>query len=312
LALQLSVAVATGTLWLGTKVRIGKVLYVSAEDDLDEIHIRLKGICSAERLDVGDTAGLEIAALAGEDAVLATETVKGSSVASTPLFDRLRLKLASLRPTLLVLDNLADIFAGNENVRPLARQFIGLLRGVAIEFDCTVLLLAHPSLSGMTSGSGASGNTAWNNSVRSRLYLVRPGDAKAQETDPDQRVLRTMKANYGPAGGEIQVRWQAGRFVRTDADHDGDFDLAARAHQADRVFLHLLRWHMMKGISVSPRPSSSYAPTVFARHPQSEGVSKQRLERSMCALLDRDSIRVEQVGPPSKRRYMLVLADADG
>jgi RecA-family ATPase len=163
----------------------------------------------------------------------------------------------------------------------------------------------------MASGSGASGNTAWNNSVRSRLYLVRDGDAKGQESDPDQRVLRTMKANYGPAGGEIQVRWQAGRFVRADAGQDGSLDIAARSHQADRVFLYLLRWHLTKGIGVSPRPSSSYAPTVFARHPQSEGVSKQRLERSMCALLDRDSIRVEKVGPPSKRRDVLVLAAAD-
>jgi RecA-family ATPase len=97
------------------------------------------------------------------------------------------------RPSLLVLDNLADIFAGNENVRPLARQFVSSLRALAIEFDCVVLLLAHPSLSGMASGAGTSGNTAWNNSVQSRLYLVTSSD----DLDPDGRVLQTIKANYG-------------------------------------------------------------------------------------------------------------------
>ena len=113
-----------------------------------------------------------------------------------------------------MLDNLADIFAGNENVRPLARQFIGALRGLAIEFDCVVLLLSHPSLSGINSGSGTSGNTAWNNSVRSRLYLTR--DDEDKEVGPDRRILQTMKANYGPNGCRIELRWEVGRFARTD------------------------------------------------------------------------------------------------
>jgi hypothetical protein len=46
------------------------------------------------------------------------------------------------------------------------------LRGLALETSSTALLLAHPSLSGMASGSGTSGSTAWSNSVRSRLYLT--------------------------------------------------------------------------------------------------------------------------------------------
>lgn len=163
LAMQLSAAVATGTTWLGLVVNRGPVLYFSAEDDLDETHIRLKEICSAEGLDLSQMIGLELAVLAGKDAVLAVEAATGGKIGLTPLFERLRLRMAMTKPSLLVLDNLADIFAGNENVRPLARQFIGALRGLAIEFDCVVLLLSHPSLSGMNTGTGASGNTAWNN-----------------------------------------------------------------------------------------------------------------------------------------------------
>ena len=61
------------------------------------------------------------------------------------------------------------------------------------------MLLAHPSLTGMNTGTGTSGSTAWNNSVRSRLYLDRVRESGI-EPDPDARVLRTMKSNYGPVG----------------------------------------------------------------------------------------------------------------
>ena len=37
LALQLAVAVATGTEWIGLRPMEGVVLYVSAEDDVDEV-----------------------------------------------------------------------------------------------------------------------------------------------------------------------------------------------------------------------------------------------------------------------------------
>ena len=116
----------------------------------------MKEICSAEGLDLSQMIGLELAVLAGKDAVLAVEASTVGKIDLTPLFERLRLRMARSKPSLLVLDNLADIFAGNENVRPLARQFIGALRGLAIEFDCVVLLLSHPSLSGINSGTGAS------------------------------------------------------------------------------------------------------------------------------------------------------------
>jgi RecA-family ATPase len=64
----------------------------------------------------------------------------------------------------------ADMFSGDENSRPQSRQFIGLLKRLARKHDCAFLLLAHPSLTGLNTGSGMSGSTGWNNAVRSRLY----------------------------------------------------------------------------------------------------------------------------------------------
>jgi len=304
LALQLAVATVLEAPWLGMTVRTGGVLYVSAEDDLDEMHVRLKDIGDAEGHAIAAMKELEIVALAGTDAVLATEAAKGSLLSVSPLFGRLRLNLDRLRPRLLVLDNLADVFAGNENVRPLARQFIGLLRGLAIEFDCAVLLLAHPSLSGLNSGTGASGNTAWNNSVRSRLYLVREKDQAGLELDPDCRVLQTMKANHAATGGQIRLRWEAGRFRRIDVMQEGD--RLSRAMRAERVFMDLLRWHISKGIALSPSKSQTYAPAVFARHPQAEGVTSREFETAMNVLLDQNRIDIVEEGPPSRRRRRIV------
>jgi KaiC/GvpD/RAD55 family RecA-like ATPase len=211
LALQLALACSTASPWLGLDVDQGAVVYVSAEDDPDEIKLRMREICEAEGVELGEAFTLYVANLVGRDAVLAVED-KGRMV-PTPLFRSLRLTVAEIRPILVVIDNLADAFAGNENNRSLAKQFIGLLRGLALDYDCVVLLLAHPSLSGLREGTGTSGSTAWSNSVRSRLYLHRLGEADA---DRNARVLESMKANYAAAGGRFNLAWRKGRFVRQE------------------------------------------------------------------------------------------------
>lgn len=308
LALQLAVAVASGTSWLGYMPEPGGCLYLSAEDDEDETHIRLKSIIEGCEAEFDMLQDLHIAILAGEDAVLASEDAKGSRMSETPLFHRLDATLAKLKPKLLILDNLADIFAGNENAKVLARQFIGLLRGLALRHDCTVLLLAHPSLSGLSSGTGTSGNTAWNNSVRSRLYLKRQHDDPKEITDPDYRRLVTMKANYGATGGEIGMRWEAGRFVPTEVGEADNW--SSRAQRAERVFLFLVDWHERKNKPVSPLKCSTYAPAVFARHPQSEGIRSREFESAMSVLLEQDRIAIVEEGPPSRRRRRIAAVKA--
>src|SRR5262245_38203252 len=81
-----------------------------------------------------------------------------------------------------------------------------MLRGLAIDHDCAVLLLSHPSQTGLITGSGTSGSTAWNNSVRSRLYL------EVVDKDPSASVLKVVKANYGPVGEKIDLRWDDGVY----------------------------------------------------------------------------------------------------
>ena len=71
LALQLAVAVATGGAWLGLPVTSGRAIYISAEDDHDELHRRLSDITCAEGVTLADLDNLTVRSLAGEDALLA-------------------------------------------------------------------------------------------------------------------------------------------------------------------------------------------------------------------------------------------------
>ena len=225
----------------------------------------------------------------------------------TALFKALEAKLDELRPDLLILDTLADLFGGDEIKRPHARQFIGMLRGLAIKYGVTILLLSHPSLTGITSGTGTSGSTAWSNSVRSRLYFERPKGSEGDDDD-DRRILTTKKANYGRAGGEVVLRWRDGVFV-LDGHSVGSFDKFDAEAKAEHVFLGLLAEREGQGRDVSPKPSQSYAPSLFAVHPDAKGVSKKAFAAAMeraqdethCCRNNRPDVAARYLEDPSYR-----------
>ena len=226
LALQLCAAKSVGGDWFGFMLSQGKSIFLSAEDETEELHRRLFDINPR----LAELDDLLLVPLAGRDAILAAPDGRDGLLRETPLFGTLKRLIEAERPALLVLDTLADLFGGDEIKKVQARQFIAMLRGLALDYDVTIVLLAHPSLSGMQSGSGTSGNVAWNNSVRSRLYFERDGE------DADLRVLETKKANRAAAGGKMFVRYVDGRFVREDEQkRTCDID-----REAKFVFLALL------------------------------------------------------------------------
>lgn len=300
LALQLAVASVAGGGWLGRAVQSGRVIFISAEDDDDELHRRVDDILRAGGLSYDAIAGLTLRSLAGEDALLAVETQ--IALIQSALFDELDAQADQDNPVLIVIDTLADVYPSNENDRVKVRQFVGILRSLALKRQCAVMLLAHPSLTGLNSGSGTSGSTAWNNSVRSRLYMSRVAQ-DGYEPDPDARMLATKKANYGRIGGEIAMRWQCGVFV-AEAEPTG-LDRMAMGAKAERVFLTLLRTFAEQGRKVNHAGGPTYAPKIFATHPGAEGMTKPALKTAMENLLSRGSISIAEDGPPSKRRQFL-------
>lgn len=303
LALQLAVAAVAEAPWIGKAVNQGGVIYLSAEDDDDELHRRVDDILRAERRDYDDLAGLTLRSLAGEDALLAIET--GVALMQSELFKELDARAEDEAPALIVVDTLADVYPANENDRAKVRQFVGILRGLALKRNCAVLLLGHPSLTGLSSGSGTSGSTAWSNSVRSRLYLSRITD-DGFEADPDRRVMTTMKANYGRVGGETYMKWVNGAFV-AEAQPSG-LDALASGAKAQRVFMKLLATFTAQGRQVNHAGGSRYAPKLFAEHPDNEGMTKRALKAAMEGLLAAEKIKIETEGPASRRTSFIVEA----
>jgi RecA-family ATPase len=308
--MQLGVAHALGRDWLGTLPEPGPVIYVNCEDEADELHHRTADITAHYNTVYGDTLAdlrdLSILSLAGKDAVLGYPDRNGV-VRGTPLFDQLREAANDIKPRLIGLDTSADIYAGDENNRAQVRQFVGLLRNLAISANTAVVVCSHPSLTGINSGTGLSGSTAWHNSVRARAYMHAAITEKGDEPDRDLRVIDWMKSNYGPISETITVRWKNGVFLPEAAP--GSLNAVAREHKADELFLALLTRLNARGENISPRRTANmYAPTVLAKEPEAKAASlkKKDFEASMGRLFTADKVHLDRYGRPSRDTWKLV------
>ena len=173
------------------------------------------------------------------------------------------------------------------------------------------MLTSHPSLTGIAAGTGLSGSTAWNASVRSRLYFKRTKTDRDEEPDPDLRVLEVMKSNYGPVGQTIVLRWNNGFFVPVTGAND--LERLAAEQTVDNLFLVLLARFTRQGRNVSDkRTSNGYAPLCFAGDPEAKTahVSKQAFANAMDRLFASDKIHVETYGRPSRQYSRLVAGGA--
>jgi len=307
LALNLAISVASGgkLSWLGLKPQQGKALYIGAEDDINEMHRRINRMCiERNALEYSELNDLHLASLSNRDALLSTVDPKTNLLYPTELFSDIVTKIDAERPRLVILDTLADLYAGNENDRAQSRMFIGQLRKVSVDYQTTIVLLSHPSLTGMASGTGTSGNTAWSNSVRSRLYMQRIKE-DGYEADKSARKLTVMKSNYGETGTEILMHYVDGYF---EAETTSDaLDRKSIDSKADRVFLKLLSLHTQKNMRVSPNFSANNsAATVFGRSDEREGITKKQFMAAQERLQIRDEIHIGEEGPPSRRVKFIV------
>ena len=121
--IQLSAAAVLGRDWFGTLPVFGPVLYLHAEEDADEINRRLEAIAqhySSSRRELIDQ-GLRILSFAGRDAILGEPDHHGI-IRPTPLFEQIKRDAMALRPKLIVIDTVADVFAGKEIDRAETRH----------------------------------------------------------------------------------------------------------------------------------------------------------------------------------------------
>jgi RecA-family ATPase len=304
--LHLCVAHVLARDWLGTMPEPGPTMFVDAEDDEKVLHIRLAAILKHYGATFADAikGGLHLVSLLGRDAVLGAPSRSGK-IEPTALYKQLLEAAGDIKPKMIGIASSADVFAGNENDRPQVRQFVNLLTKLAIVANGTVSLIAHPSLTGINTGTGLSGNTAWHNSVRARDYMTSVKPEAGEQPESDLREIIFKKNQYGPIADRIVVRYQNGLFLPVPGM--SSLDQAAREARADDSFLTLLRQLNEQGQDVSPTSGTNFAPAVFARHSNAGGLQSKDFRAAMQRLLDAKKIRIETFGPPSKNKKRLIL-----
>jgi RecA-family ATPase len=313
LAQQLLTSTSIGRPWLGLPTVQCPSLGVFCEDDLDELHIRQAAINEHYGCSFADLKDCHWIPRVGQANVMMAFANDGKGCA-TPFYRQVCEQVRRLSARLVVLDSLHDLFSGDENRRGAARQFVGALRSIVLPLDGAILLLAHPSLSGMNSGTGMAGSTAWHNAVRSRLYLTRPNrrrpdqpQEQEEEGDPNARVVRTMKANYGPSSGKIPLLWRNGVFVRQDDQQAPSF---VDKIEIDRLALDALRELVGRDSRVPLDPHAATAfPNAARQLPRCKHLSQAALVGALDRLIASGKAVKVEMGAPSKRRAYVRPSD---
>ncbi|MEM6812507.1 MAG: AAA family ATPase [Pseudomonadota bacterium] len=219
-ALQICSSIALGRDFMGFETNQSKCLILSCEDDLDEMHRRLSRICKEHGYKFKDFKNnLLLCCRAGNDNVLVNYPGQGNPPINTDLYEDILSFIKNENIEFLVIDNIANVFGGNENDRTEATQFMSPIYKLCVELGITVLLLGHPPKNKIS--ASYSGSTAWEASVRQRFNL--------KNEDDDTFVFICEKANYIRVGKEVEMYKNAdGIFVEAfssnDSEDDFDFD----------------------------------------------------------------------------------------
>lgn len=301
---QLCVAAATDTEWLGLKTRKCKTFGLFCEDSNSELLRRQSAICLSQNIEPDDCYHFAWLSGNGIDPVL-MDFSSGNLGRTTDLFESLCEFLDCWEPELIIIDTAADTFAGDEIKRIQVRNFINrCLNELAQKYNATVILTAHPSVSGMREGSGLSGSTAWNNSVRSRLYLTRPEG----ERNSNVRVLQMKKSNYGSTEPEIRIVWQNGAFSAVENTVGQNPEDRASHDEAAYLFA-LLKLQERGQRALVHRNQANYGPKLMKTIQETHGVSVTRLEEAQDRLMNRGIVAnvQDEEGPKSKRKWQIKI-----
>lgn len=290
----LSTCIALGLPCLGVETVQSVAMYVTCEDDEDELHRRQKAICEALNVPIDALSGkLHLVSLAGAIGnELATFDPNGC-MKTTEAWTTLRATVLATGTRFIALDNVAHLYAGNENIRNQVAAFCGLLNSLAANADASVLFIGHPN----KAGDSFSGSTAWENQVRSRIFLDKPKDSDGNVTDPDGRTLSRAKANYARTGDMISFRWHKWTFVRSeDLAPDITAEIAANVQAAseNEMFLKMLALTTSQRRAVSHLKGTNWACSTFAKMTEGKRMNATAYDRALERLLSLGKIKLGQ------------------
>ncbi|MCO5054434.1 AAA family ATPase [Thermomonas sp.] len=285
IALMLAVAVATGQELFGIETERCRVLFASFEDDGAIVRHRLETICKEWFIDPAELEG-QLVIVDGTEApeLFATTTARDAG-SVTPTY--VRLETLAEGAGLVIVDNASDTFGGDEINRRQVRAFMRSLGRIAKRNASAVLLLAHvdknTSRAGKaTNGEGYSGSTAWHNSARSRLFMVRD--------DSGGLKLSHQKTNFGKVHPPLLLDWPEDGLPQLSHARPGPAaaDSGLLAKLDTRALLALIAEFSERGEHVTTATTSrTHAAKLLASEPT---FPKSRKPADVFALL-RDAER---------------------
>jgi RecA-family ATPase len=304
------VAHVAGRDWFGSMPALGPAIYIGAEDDAGEIHRRLADIAAhyGMTFKVLIEGGLHVLCLLGQDATLCAASGKSGRVEVTDLYRQIHEAAGDIKPKNISIDTLSRAFAGNEIDRVQVYGFAMHMQALAMVAGGSVTVLSHPSLQGMSSGSGISGSTAWHNAFRFRHYLkgVKPADS-SEQPDNDLRELEFLKNQYGSLGERVILRYQNGLFLPEAGI--SNLDKLVREARVEEIFIAGLGRVIQQGRdAIVGENSPEFGPTLIAELPEvkKERVRKKDLVDAMNRLLAANKIHIGKTdGPPSRAKKCL-------
>jgi len=313
--LQLAIAHALGGRgWLRSFPKSGPALFIDAEDGQNIMHKRSVDIVNHYGARFADLTGkLHLISRAAEDAILATFSRRSGRIEPTALYRELLEMAGDLKPVNIGIASSANVYAGNEIDRSQVMQFVTLLNKIAVVANSGLVLISHPSLTGIASESGLSGSTQWHNSTRARAFLKGYKQEGTQDiTANTKRELAFMKNQYGPLSSSVILEYRNGLFLPVEGTANAN--AAEKAERAKDVFLILLKRFNEQNRNVSANPGKNYAPSLFIKEQETikAALSKFDLEKAMRELLNSNQIIQRDYGRPSRSHYRLVINDNPG
>lgn len=273
---QIATCVALGIPLFGSEVVAGPVCGIFCEDDADELRRRQVRILRLlGRSSVYSSHNLHLVARVGFDNAL---IAFGSDrrMQRTVLLEDLLALAERTAASLVIVDNIAQVFAGSENDRHEVSAFCGALAEICTRTGAAVVLLGHPA---KAIGSEYSGSTAWEAAVRTRLYLDRRDDGLLE--------LRRAKANYASTGETVVLAYDDGVLRQADPADTS----SAEAQAAEATVLAALDAYTSRQVAVSHNPSARTNLIGMAmREGLLPGIKREVGMRALNALIDRGDV----------------------
>jgi RecA-family ATPase len=302
------IAHVLGRDWLQTLPELGPAIFVECEDDERELRRRAACVLRHYQATFAEVvkSGLHMISFAGRDAVLAMLSGK---IEPTPIYKELLERVGDIKPKMIVIASSANVYAGSESDRGQVQQFVGLTTRLALAANGAVVLVSHPSITGINSDTGLSGTTQWHNAVRARMYMKSINPEPGEQPDTDLREIVFKKSNYGPISTSIVVRYQNGLFLPVAGVTS--LDKLAHEQTAEQMFLDMLKRFTGANRNVSDRKSPAYAPALFAREDEAKKamLTSKVLEAAMRRLFSNGKIWNEPYGRPFRQHFRIAIKE---